>query len=213
MLDVVELWNCLYLRRQEQKIDSAWFYFTVVFMKLCFSSFPLLFFSFWLVPPTSCLPLPTTPFVETGVWGFQWRRRHKSHMSSWLETEQGRALFPPFSLSACLSLSLSLSLFPLWVSARQDPVSLQPASQPDSYVGEPDWLSTESDVKSCLPRSSLHGSQLGGCMLCCSLQCSLGDDWSNLLICLRGTVRFLLLWFCLKPSFQCGLQTLTEMIQ
>lgn len=101
-----------------------------------------------------------------------------------VDQRQSRAVpcFPPCSPS--LSLPPCLSLSPLSV-CRQDPVSLQPASQPDSYVGEPDWLSTERDVQSRLPRSSLYGSQLGGCMLWFSFEASLGDDWSNLLIFLR----------------------------
>ena len=184
-------------------------------MKLCFSSvFLLLFFpSGWSHPlPAYHSPQHRLLKLACGVSSGDADTSHTCQVD-WRQSRAVCCSLHSLALSACLSLSLSLSLFPLWVSARQDLVSLQPASQPDSYVGEPDWLSTESDVKSCLPRSSLHGSQLGGCMLCCSLQCSLGDDWSNLLICLRGTVRFLLLRFCLKPSFQCGLQARTEMIQ
>lgn len=117
---------------------------------------------------TSCLQLLTTPFVEIGIWGFQLRRRVDTNHTH-QETEQSRVLFPSLSASpSFLSFSLSLTLSPLSV-CLQDPVSLLPASQPDSYVGETNWLSTEKDVKSGLPKSSLHDSHLGVCygFFCC----------------------------------------------
>ncbi len=113
--------------------------FTLVLIKLCPSSS---LFYFWLFPPTSCLPLPTTPFVEIGMWGFQRRHRVDTSRTCQVDRRQSRAVHCSLhSLSFCLShsvpLSVSLTLSPLSF-CLQDLVSLQPASQPDSYVGEPD---------------------------------------------------------------------------
>lgn len=111
MLDVVELWKLLtYLRRQEPKIDFAWFYFTAVFMKLCFSSFPLLLFfpSAWSHPlPAYHSPQHRLLKLACGVSS---RDAETSHTCQ-VDWRQSRAVLCSLhSLSLCLSLPLTVSL-------------------------------------------------------------------------------------------------------
>lgn len=97
---------------------------TVVLIKLCPWSF---LFYFWLVPPTSCLPLLTTPLVEVGVWGFQRRRGVDTSRTCQVDGRQSRAVhcsLHSLSLSFCLSLSHSTSLS---VSLTLSPLSFHPA--------------------------------------------------------------------------------------
>ena len=82
---------------------------------------PLIFSFLFLAGSTHFLPASAH---NTACWswraGFptETRSRHKSHMSSWWETEQSSALFPPFSLSLYVSLCVSHS-FPFEFSSSR----------------------------------------------------------------------------------------------
>lgn len=130
-------------------------------------------FSF-LAGPTHFLP--ATPH-HTVCWnwrvGFptETQSRHKSHMSSWSETEQSSALFPPFSLF----LSLTLSLFPLWVSAHRILFHC------NSHHSQTLMLVNQIDCQQKCENLVCQGTP---CIVyiweavCFCLECSLGDDCS-----------------------------------
>ncbi len=160
--------------------------------------------------------LPVTPHnIVCWNWcvGFpmETQSRHKSHMSSWSETEQSSAMVPPLSLSLalyclCLSHSFPFEFLPAGSCFTAARITARLFCW---------WTRLIVNRKGCeiLSAKELPAwFTVGWMYVMLFFLCFLGDDWSNLAICLT-TVGFLLSWFYLKLSFHCGLQAHIDMIQ